>query len=73
MGTFGVYKFGVKTQNEKHFNFRSIIFRPFYYNFKKNKAHLYDKRDTFYFSIIGMSHLDSNISSNIYYAFVCGL
>lgn len=34
----------------------------------KIKAQLYDKRDTLSFYIICMPHLDSKISSNIYYA-----
>ena len=35
--------------------------------YKKFKTQLYDKRDTFPFSIVRMSHLDSYIPLNIYY------
>ena len=52
-------------QLEKENNFRSIIFRLFYYNWK---TQLYDKRDALPFSIVPMPHLDSNIPSNICYA-----
>ena len=39
---------------------------------KKIKTRLYDKRDAFSPSIVCMPHLDSNILSNVYYAYkVC--
>ena len=57
------------TQSEKRFNFRSIILElSIIIESKKFKIQLYDKRDAFPFSIVSLSHFDSNIPSNIYYA-----
>ena len=62
--------FRVATKKGKHFNFWCLIFRTFYYNLKWKNSQLYDNRGAFPFSVVLMSHLESNISSNIYYLYL---